>query len=50
MDEDIAIINKSTREEKIKDFYFKYKGIIFTIVIVIITFLFSIFFYNDYKD
>ncbi len=50
MDEDIAIINKSTREEKIKDFYFRYKGIIFTIVIVIITFLFSIFFYNDYKD
>jgi len=50
MDEDIAIINKSSREEKIKDFYFRYKGIIFIIVIVIITFLFSIFFYNDYKD
>ena len=50
MDEDIVIINKSTREEKIKSFFFKNKIIIYSLIITIITCLFGIFFYKDYKE
>ena len=50
MDEDIAVINELTKEEKIKNFFSKNKKNIFYILATIIIILFSYFFYNDYKN
>ena len=50
MDEEIPIINRSTREERIKNFFIKNKNKIITIVSVLILILFSLFFYKEYND
>jgi len=50
MDEDIAIIDKNTRNEKIKNFIFKNKKILIFFVFVIIVFLLSFFVYDEYKE
>ena len=50
MDEDIAIIDKNTRNEKIKNFIFKNKKILISFVVVIIVFLLSFFVYDEYKE
>ncbi len=49
MEEDIAIIDQKTKEQKIKDFFLKYKKIIYILLLLFIISLFSIFFYKDYK-
>ena len=50
MDEDIAIIDKNTRNERIKNFILKNKKSLISFVIVIIIFFVSFFAYDDYKD
>jgi len=50
MDEDIAIIDKNTRNERIKNFILKNKKSLISFVIVIIIFFVSFFAYNEYKD
>ena len=50
MDEDIAIIDKNTRNERIKNFIFKNKKILISFVVVIIVFLLSFFVYDEYKE
>jgi len=49
MDEEIAIIGKDARNEKIKNFILKNKNKIYSFIFIFITFIFSIFFYQDYK-
>ena len=49
MEEDLAIINSNTRKEKIKNFFIKYKKIIFSLITFVIVFLISIFFYQDFN-
>ena len=49
MEEDLAIINSNTRKEKIKNFFIKYKKIIFSLITFVIIFLISIFFYQDFN-
>ena len=50
MDEEIAIIDKNTRNERIKNFITKNKKSLISFVIVIIIFLVSFFVYDEYKD
>ena len=50
MDEDIAIIDKNTRNERIKNFILKNKKSIISFVVIIIIFLVSFFAYKEYKD
>jgi len=50
MDEDIAIIDKNTRNERIKNFILKNKKSLISFVIVIIIFFVSFFVYDEYKD
>ena len=50
MDEDIAIIDKSTRNERIKNFILKNKKTLITFITLIIIFLISFFAYDEYKD
>ena len=50
MDEDIAIIDKNTRNERIKNFIFKNKKILISFVVVITVFLLSFFVYDEYKE
>ena len=50
MDEDIAIIDKNTRNERIKNFIIKNKKSLISFVIVIIIFFVSFFVYDEYKD
>ena len=50
MDEEIAIIDRKTREEKIKNFFIKNKNKIISIVIVLVLILFSFFFYQEYRE
>ncbi len=50
MDEEIAIINKNTRNERIKNFILKNKKSIISFIVIIIIFLISFFAYNEYKD
>ena len=50
MDEDIAIIDKNTRNERIKNFIFNNKKILISFVVVIIVFLLSFFVYDEYKE
>ncbi len=49
MEEEIQIINTQTRNEKIKNFFINNKKKFIYFVILVIIFLFSIFFYQDYK-
>ena len=48
MDEDLAIINTNTRNEKIKNFLIKYKNIIFLIVTLIAILVMIFFGYGEY--
>jgi len=50
MDEEIAIIDSKTREEKIKNFFVKNKKKIISIIIIILLIIFSYFFYQEYKN
>tara|TARA_A100001011_G_scaffold4282_1_gene4904 strand:+ start:1968 stop:2612 length:645 start_codon:yes stop_codon:yes gene_type:complete len=50
MDEDIAIIDKNTRNERIKNFILKNKKSLISFVSVIILFFVSFFVYDEYKD
>jgi len=49
MDDEIILINKETRNEKIKNFILKNKKKIYSFIFIFITLIFSIFFYQDYK-
>ena len=49
MDEDIAIINKETRNEKIKNFFAKNKKKIIISILVIILIIFGYFIYEDFN-
>ena len=50
MDEEIAIINKNTRNERIKNFILKNKKSLISFISVIILFFVSFFVYEEYKD
>jgi len=50
MDEDIAIIDKNTRNERIKNFILKNKKLLISFISVIILFFVSFFVYDEYKD
>ena len=50
MDEDIAIINKNTRNERIKNFILKNKKSLISFIVVIVIFLLSFFAYDEYKE
>ena len=47
MDEDITIINESTRYEKIKNFFINNKNKLITIYVILILLLCGYFFYKD---
>tara|TARA_Y100000590_G_scaffold434889_1_gene553677 strand:+ start:222 stop:866 length:645 start_codon:yes stop_codon:yes gene_type:complete len=49
MDQDIEIINSNTRNEKIKNFFIKYKNYLIILFTIIIIGLCSFFFYEEYK-
>ena len=49
MDEDIAIINKETRNDKIKNFFIKNKKKIIILILVIILAIFGYFIYEDFN-
>ena len=49
MDEDLAIINKNTRNEKIKNFFINNKKLLLSISIVLILILLSFYSYQIYK-
>ena len=50
MEEDIAIINKSTRNEKIKNFFINNKKKIILFISFIIVIIFGYFAYGDFED
>ena len=50
MDEDTAIINSNTRNEKIKNFIVNNKKILLTFVVIIIAILLGYFAYEEYKE
>ena len=50
MDEDLAIINKNTRNEKIKNFFINNKKLLLSISIVLILILLSFYSYQIYKE
>ena len=47
MNEDISIINKNTRNERIKNFFMKNKKILISLLIIIITIVFGYFGYEE---
>ena len=49
MEQEIEIINASTRIEKIKNFFINSKKQLIAILAIIILILFGFFFYQDYK-
>ena len=49
MDQEVEIINTNTRNEKIKNFFVKFKKLIFSILVIIILLLLSFFYYQDFK-
>ena len=49
MDQEVEIINTNTRNEKIKNFFVKFKKLIFSILVIIILILLSFFYYQDFK-
>jgi hypothetical protein len=50
MDEEIAIINEKTRNEKIKSFFIENKKLLISIIIFLILIIFSHYFYQIYQD
>ena len=50
MDEDLSIINSNTRNEKIKNFFFKNKNKIISSVIIIILITFGVFGFDRYSE
>ena len=50
MDEELIIIDSSTRREKIKNFLINNRKLLISIIIVLILALFSFFSYQAYKD
>ena len=50
MDEETAIINSNTRNEKIRNFFVNNKKILLTFVVIIIAILFGYFAYEEYKE
>ena len=50
MDEDLAIIDRNTRNQKIKDFFINNKKILATITIFLIFSILSFYIYQIYKD
>ena len=50
MDEDTAIINSNTRNEKIKNFFVKNKKLLISILLVIVILLISYFVFSEYKE
>ena len=50
MDEDTAIINSNTRNEKIKNFFVTNKKLLISILLVIVILLISYFVFSEYKE
>ena len=50
MDEDTAIINSNTRNEKIKNFFINYKKLLVSTILIIIVLLMSYFAFTEYKE
>ena len=50
MDEEIAIIDSKTRNEKVKNFFFHNKKKIFSTIFILIIILISFYFYQIFKD
>ena len=50
MDEDTAIINSNTRNEKIRNFFINNKNILITILTLVVILLISYFAFDEYKD
>ena len=50
MDEDTAIINSNTRNEKIKSFFINYKKLLVSTILIIIVLLMSYFAFTEYKE
>ena len=50
MDEDIAIINSNTRNQRIKDFFTKNKKLFISLLIFLILILLSFYSYQIYQD
>ena len=48
MDEDLAIINNNTRNEKIKNFFIKYKNVLVSIITLIVITIMIFFGYGEY--
>ena len=50
MDEDIAIIDSNTRNEKIKNFFINYKKLLISILVLVITLLISYFIFEEFNQ
>ena len=50
MDEEVSIINTSTRNERIKNYFLNNKKLIFATIIVLVLILLSFFSYQKYKE
>ena len=50
MDEDLAIINKNTRNERVKNFFINNKKLLLSVLSVLILILLSFYSYQIYKD
>ena len=50
MDEDTAIINSNTRNEKIKDFFIKNKKLLISFLVIILVLLIGYFAVAEYQD
>ena len=50
MDEETAIINSNTRNEKIRNFFVNNKKTLLTFFVIIIAILFGYFAYEEYKE
>ena len=50
MDEDIAIIDSNTRNEKIKNFFINYKKLLISILVLLITLLISYFIFEEFNE
>jgi len=50
MDEDLAIINSTTRNEKIKNFFLNNKKLLITFISIVLILLIGYFSYKEYKD
>ena len=50
MDEDIAIINNNTRNQRIKDFFTKNKKLLISVIVFLVLILLSFYSYQIYQD